>query len=153
MAKATGAQIIKAALAMRGRRCRDWPLSRSRDGYGLTSVNKKTTQVHRHICRVAHGEPPTPEHMACHSCDNPACINPHHLSWKTHAENMADRQSRSRQVRGVKHHKAKLTETDVREIKRRLKRGECPRALALEYGVVHGSIWFIEREVTWKHVA
>ena len=133
--------------------CIEWPLHRSAKGYGRTTRDGVQIDAHRLVCILAHGTPPSDKHFACHSCDNPSCINKHHLRWDTHQGNIADRQQRNRQMHGSRHYKAKLTEDDVRDIRSRLLKGESEQALAIEYGVTHGSIWFIRNGVTWKHVA
>jgi hypothetical protein len=72
--------------------CLIYPFKRYTNGYGGTWVDGIETYAHRHMCKTKHGEPPTPEHEAAHRCGNGkrGCINPNHLRWATHAENMAD---------------------------------------------------------------
>lgn len=83
---------LVAHVTYRGDECLIWPHGRSR-GYGVLKYEGKTQKAHRVMCRLAHGEPPTPDHEAAHSCGrgDDACIHPDHLSWKTRAENQADR--------------------------------------------------------------
>jgi hypothetical protein len=72
--------------------CLIWPLFRHANGRGVVGLNGKTYRAHRMMCQLAHGEPPTPEHQAAHSCGNGhlGCANPKHLSWKTASENLMD---------------------------------------------------------------
>jgi hypothetical protein len=37
-----------------------------------------------------------PDMEPCHSCDRPECVNPEHLHWGTHQENMLEMGSRNR---------------------------------------------------------
>jgi hypothetical protein len=39
---------------------------------------------------------PAPDMEPCHSCDRPECVNPEHLHWGTHQENMIEMASRGR---------------------------------------------------------
>lgn len=152
----SGEEVIARALReATPDKCWEWPLGRSRQGYGQLSIPgaKRSTPAHRHVCEVVHGKPPSPRHLACHECDNPPCINKHHLRWDTYKGNAEDRTKRGRGLLGERHHKAKLTEAQVVVIKRRLEAGETCQTLADEYGVTNGSIWFISKGINWRHVA
>lgn len=134
-------------------KCWEWPLHQSKSGYGEVTINRVPLRAHRVVCGEAHGPPPSRDHFACHSCDNPACINKYHLRWDTHAGNIADRQNRGRQLKGERHHKAKLTETDVREIRKRIASGENNPSIARAFNVSAGTVWYIRNGIHWRHVA
>jgi hypothetical protein len=63
-------------------------------GYPQARLAATGFRLTRLICEIAHGAPPTPKHEAAHSCHQPMCINPRHLRWLTHEENMAERRGR-----------------------------------------------------------
>jgi hypothetical protein len=75
-----------------------------------------------------------------HLCRNRACIRVDHMEIVTNAEN---------QRRGLN---AKLTEANVREIKRRLAMRETQHALAAEFGVSQGLIGHIATGRAWADV-
>lgn len=87
-----------------------------------------------------------------HSCDNPPCVNPAHLSTGTKADNSADMVTRDRHARGSRSGTSKLTERQVAEIRARQAAGELHRVLAAEYGVSRVTITNIVSGKTWRHV-
>lgn len=79
------------------------------------------------------------------------------LEWCTHAENLqhaarAGRLSHDR-IKGVLNPRAKLTEPDVVEIKRRLRQGHTTSGIARDYCVIQSTISNIKTGRTWKHIA
>jgi hypothetical protein len=92
--------------------------------------------------------------MVCHSCDNPACVNPAHLFVGTAADNSADmaRKGRSRNaVRlGTDHHLAKLTPDRVRAIRADARQQDL---IAADHGVSQVTVSRIKRNLIWRHVA
>lgn len=80
-----------------GEGCLTWPFSREQGrgvngGRGTVGHENQSYWAHRLMCQLVHGEPPTPKHVAAHSCGkgHEGCVHPKHLSWKTPAENLAD---------------------------------------------------------------
>lgn len=55
--------------------------------------------------------------------------------------------------KGSEHHGAKITEKDVREIRRRYAAGGVSyKQLGIEFGLPHSNIGYIVKRQTWKHV-
>lgn len=67
--------------------CWLWTKSKSRDGYGWTSLANKTHQAHRLVYRLKVGEPPAGLHLD-HLCRTRHCVNPDHLEPVTPRENL-----------------------------------------------------------------
>jgi hypothetical protein len=91
--------------------------------------------------------------QVCHHCDNRLCVNPAHLFLGTNAENQADCVRKGRQCRGEDKATAKLTEDDVREIRRlHFEEGHGHRKLARAFGIMHSGVGKILRRELWAHV-
>lgn len=130
--------------------CVIWPYCCNAAGYGLAVVNGEQSLASRWMCILAHGEPPTPDHEAAHSCGNPPCINRTHLQWKTPVENQADREVHGTTNKGERNGKTSLTAADIRTI-----RAAPPDLAALvdRFGVSKGCISKIRSGQRWSHIA
>ena len=86
---------------------------------GKVTMQGAEMNASRAMCILAHGEPPSAEHYACHTCrgGDAGCVNPRHLYWGTPKQNQADRVKDGTMHFGPAHVNSKLTENDVREIR------------------------------------
>ncbi len=142
--------------------CWPWMSHADRDGYGCFKLpgsarrdgkpaNVRATWM---ALKLSTGVEPPSDAFICHHCDNPTCVNPRHLFIGDCKANGADMARKLRGVRGVRHHKSKLSEEAVREIRRRYSAGGASQqSLADEYGVAQTVVSCIVRGLIWRHVA
>lgn len=131
--------------------CWYWLGLMHRDGYGLISTNHITYTAHRVSYMIHKGEIPKDMHI-CHSCDNPACVNPDHLWAGTNYDNILDRVKKGRSLLGSKHRSAKITEDDARNIKGLMSIGLMPTLISRCRKISFTTVRDIRRGITWKHV-
>jgi hypothetical protein len=125
--------------------CLIWPFSVTTPGYGSFSYKNQKYLSHRFMCELANGAPPTAEHLAAHSCGNRRCVNPGHLSWKTHAGNQLDRRTHGTNNKT----RTKLNKLQASQI-RQLKGIETTIETAARYGITESNVRLIQEGITWK---
>jgi hypothetical protein len=118
----------------KGERCWSWLRGCYSAGYGQFKAGGKGYAAHRLSYEISVG--PIPEGMCVlHKCDNPPCVNPDHLFLGTQKENMQDCVNKKRhfstQTKGSRHPNGKLTDDEVREIRKKEKKQK-------EYGEIYG---------------
>ncbi len=161
--------------------CWTWTGAMDGGGYGSVYWRGRNVAAHRasHECFVG----PIGDGLdVMHSCDNPPCINPAHLSSGTRAENLADMVRRGRSAtgsrngvathpervrRGDGHWKrimtgslrrdtsspaAKLTARNVYEIRRMRTAGVGAPAIGLRFNVSSTTVYRICNGEVWGHV-
>lgn len=123
------------------------------DGYGHFGYQGKDYGAHRYSFELHKGPIPKGLHV-CHTCDVRRCVNPAHLFLGTSRDNMADASQKGRMHPGEANGIAKLTEDAVRSIRDFWTGSPGELAyLARAFGVSEGTIRFVVRGVTWRHVA
>lgn len=136
--------------------CWLWSDNLSEKGYGNTvkmlPTGKSIRGAHRISFYLHNGEFDYSK-CVCHKCDTPCCVNPDHLFLGTPQENTMDMKLKGRASKGEHIPTAKLTESNVIEIRNRYAiGGHTTRSLAKEYGIDHGNLSGIIRRDTWKHI-
>lgn len=159
--------------------CWLWTGARDKDGYGKFRGPRHTTKAHRASYLInVDPEADLTGWDVMHSCDNPPCVNPQHLSLGTSIDNVADRDTKGRSAAGdangsrlyperrprgatwrgdprvgVTNGRARLDESRVREIRELAAAGLTKRAIGRRYGVTDVLIGKIVRRELWGHVS
>jgi hypothetical protein len=133
--------------------CVLWPYGQSgKCGYGKVKVGGKTLATH--VLALELREPkPAPGRLshASHMCRNRHCLNYRHLQWKTPKQNQYGRVLDGTHSRGTACVTAKLTEDQVREIRRLYAEGKMSQQqIANHYGVTQFTISSIVRRKSWS---
>lgn len=109
--------------------------------------------LHRLVLLCFVGPPPEGKPMGLHEDDNKTNNTPTNLYWGTHKQNMQDAMRNGKTTRGNTNGCVKLTEDQVKEIKRlRAEEGLGSRRLAKRFGVVPQTIQLILSGVNWAHI-
>lgn len=116
--------------------CWLWTELKNKKGYGLIRIQGKNKMAHRISYELVNA--PLNENIVRHTCDTPACVNPAHLLPGTHAQNVADMDSRGRRrnhnqskTHCIHGHEFTLENTKYNKGKRSCRK--CRRVLDLKY--------------------
>lgn len=132
--------------------CWPWVACRLPRGYGMFAARRSLPVLaHRVAFFLANDR--LPDNVVAHTCDNPSCCNPSHLFAATQGENMADRDAKGRLPKGEQHARARLNETQVREMRARHAAGEGSYRLAKAFGMSCGATRCVLQRRTWRHVS
>ena len=134
--------------------CFEWQGKRLRSGYGVCCkrINGKQESLAHRVSYLTFNGPIEAGGVVCHRCDNPCCVNPHHLFTGTHADNVRDCIAKGRNIRGEKQHFAKMDDAIVSEIRRSYRPGDNLTAIGRKYGVTFGAVKYAITGDTWKHL-
>jgi hypothetical protein len=132
-----------------------WPWSgtiRSPGSYGVLGFNGQSLYAHRISYEIFRGPIPA-DAVVRHRNDIPHDVNPWNLEDGTQLDNIADTVERGRQQHGLRHWNAKLSVTDVREIRQMYAAGGWThRQLSELYSVSAGTISKITLGDRWQFV-
>lgn len=149
--------------------CHPWTGKPTPDGYGMIQFGGKGRLVHAVAWESAHGCPVPPGMEVDHECHNRAvaagtcrrgkcahrlCCNERHLAAKTHLENVRAAGPLERPyLRGRRPSWAKLTESQVAEIRILLSDNVPCSEIAVRYGVSRPTVSMIKSGKTWAQPA
>ena len=136
-----------------------WPwtsvITRS-TGYGMLQV-RKLGDRNKRFCLSAHRlvyedriGPIPPGHLVRHTCHNRLCCNPCHLQIGTHADNSRDMIDAGRSLTGARNPRAKLTISQVAEIRHLRANGATLKSLGEQFGVHLATIGYICQNKSWS---
>lgn len=139
--------------------CWEWQDRLNIGGYGQCTYQGRPYVTHRVAWMIEKGEIPKGM-LVCHHCDNRKCVRIDHLFLGTYKDNTADmmrkgrhskgdRSSPKSRARGERHPHAKLTEEQVREIR---KSNLPQKELCGIYGLHQTAISDIRLRKSWRHV-
>lgn len=132
--------------------CWPWTASVNQHGYGRFKERGTAQNASRIAWQIANDQRLL-DWVARHTCDNPICCNPAHIISGTQRDNVLDAKARGRgrnfSAKGAENPRAKLSDQDVAEIRRRIAAGDGDRAIAADFPVTAAMIWRIRRGKSW----
>ena len=126
-------------------------------GTGVTCAFGRSWRANRLFFFLWKGNIPSGQ-LVCHTCDNPKCVLPSHLFLGSAKDNIDDCRKKGRLTgpRGEMNGQHKLSESEVRGIRRRYKwrdrSGNNMYDLAREFGVHPVTVWDVIHRRKWASI-
>lgn len=93
--------------------CWIWKAQRDKDGYGCFKAGGKMYRAHRYAYELTYGIQ-LGSNYGCHSCDNPSCVRPDHISPGTAKDNFDDAYQKGRATPLIRANKrVEIDPTDI----------------------------------------
>ena len=137
--------------------CCPWKGAKNKAGYGIicygTMYDRHSMAAHRMVWQSIHGEAPIGM-VVMHSCDNPSCCNPAHLSLGTHQENTEDCIAKGRRSKkyAFSPRQRKLSDDDIREIRKMAASGLKDYEISHKFKICSSTVWNIVKRKRKAHV-
>lgn len=144
--------------------CWEWQGTVLKSGYGHISARTAETRgsvvvrAHRAAWEIANNQEIPDGSWVLHSCDNRRCVRPSHLRLGDRTDNVRDCVNRGRHVcclpgyRGEQHPQARLTEIDVRRMRKARACGALVKDLASHFNTSPTNVSNICNRRVWTHV-
>lgn len=137
--------------------CWPWQGTVSQDGYGAIAARTvsgryRKLRAHRVAWEIHNGQELRPDELVCHACDNPLCVNPHHLFKGSPMDNSLDMKQKQRQAYGDRHSRAVLSEEQVIAMRQMAALGRSRRSISEHFGVSLGCVMKAVAGQNWKHL-
>lgn len=127
--------------------CWLWTGSKTNAGYGQLMINRRPQLAHRLSYLMVAGQLDGDKEVM-HICDNPLCVNPGHLVLDTHQANILDAFAKGIMKSGEESPNAKLTDSQVTEIRKKAAEGtDTYEEIAEEFGINKD---YVSAIVRWK---
>jgi hypothetical protein len=124
-----------------------------KNGYRRVSIWEPPDRLHLGlhvlVCKAFNGPPPFSGALVRHLDGDPLNNVASNLAWGTHRENAADARAHGTIARGRRNGHCRLTEEDVRGIRRALRSGSTQAAVGRPYGVNQSTVSKIARGERW----
>ena len=130
--------------------CWEWQGGVSTWGYGVINIKGKLRGAHLFSKEIAEGKQKPKSLDTCHTCDNRICVNPKHLYWGTRQQNIDDAWARDRMPHGEDAPQAKLSESEVVQLREEYAADASIPDLIEKYRIAESTIRGIVLGYKWK---
>jgi hypothetical protein len=130
--------------------CMEWQGGVNKEGYAACAPYGlfSSQLLHREVFALTKGERPS---VVMHACDNQICINPKHLFAGSPEANLIDKLLKNRQAQGEKNGNAKLTQTQVAQIRRMRSEHLCTyKQIQNRFDISRATVWRVLSKTNWR---